>query len=174
MEWSRFSCSMILCRCLEDSKISSRIRERQVTSALSCSTVTIKPSEKRIMGNPGCVVTENFWPILSDWEVVELGETGRPSAENTFPSSPVLLHKSEYTDIRSGFNYKSWIISFNLDHLLSNHVSVWSSCRCVSFNDVFCLAPFVAKSNSSLDMQQYKHTYAVLNEMLNSFPSKQE
>ena len=51
---------------------------------------------------------------------------------------------------------------------------LFGACRCISFNDVFYLAPFVAKSNSSLDEQQYKHTYAVLNEMLNSFPSKQE
>lgn len=65
----------------------------QVTSALIWITVTMNPSEKRIIGNPGCVVTENRWRILSDSEIMELGETGLPSGENTFPSCPVLQKK---------------------------------------------------------------------------------
>jgi hypothetical protein len=39
------------------------------------------------------VVTENRWRILSDSDVVELGDTGLPSAENTFPSCPALQQK---------------------------------------------------------------------------------
>lgn len=101
MEWSKSSCSIILCMCLEDNKISSLIRDTQVTSAFIWITVTMNPSEKRIIGNPGCVVTENFWPILSASEVVELGDTGRPSTENTFPSSPVLPELEQESEIEA-------------------------------------------------------------------------
>lgn len=47
--------------------------------------------EKRIMGNLGCVVIENFWFILSVSEVVEFGDIGRSFIENIFFFFLVLL-----------------------------------------------------------------------------------